>query len=47
MMVTVSAFRRNGGGDWFPEKHVECSEDQAREYVKMFFDMGYEKVKVR
>lgn len=46
MMVTVTAFRRNGPGDWFPEKIVECGEGEAPTYVKMFFDLGYEKVRV-
>jgi hypothetical protein len=46
-MVTVTAFRRNGPGDWVPEKIVECGERQAQSYVKMFFEMGFEKVSVR
>ena len=47
MMVTVTAMTRNPAGDWFPAKSVECADKEAREYVKMFFDMGYEKVQVR
>lgn len=45
MMVTVKAMvRRNDS--WFVEKQVECGEDNAPFYVKMFFDMGFEKVRV-
>lgn len=44
-MVTVKAMVcRNG--HWFVEKQVECGEDEAKEYVKMFLDLGFEKVRV-
>lgn len=45
MMVTVKAMvLRNDS--WFIEKRVECPEDKAMLYVKMFLDAGYEKVRV-
>ena len=45
MMVTVSwMVKRNG--HWTVERAVECSEKDAPQYVKMFFDLGAEKVRV-
>lgn len=45
MMVTVKAMvRRNDS--WFVEKQVECGQNETQKYVKMFLDMGYEKVRV-
>lgn len=46
MMVTVNWMIRRGGG-WAVEKSVECSEKDAPQYVKMFFDLGAEKVRVQ
>lgn len=45
-MVSVVAYKKNSAGDWFPNKTVECSDKEAQGYVKMFFDMGYDKVRV-
>lgn len=47
MMVTVTASKQTPGGQWVGEKIVECSERDAPGYVKMFFDMGYTKVRVQ
>lgn len=45
MMVTVSWMVKRGG-QWTVQKSVECSEKDAPHYVKMFFDLGAEKVRV-
>lgn len=46
MMVSVTAYRKNPAGQWCIDKTVECADKDAQEYVKMFFDLGYEKVMV-
>lgn len=45
MMVTVSALYR-AGEQWLVKKAVQCAEKDAPIYVKMFFDEGFEKVRV-
>jgi hypothetical protein len=45
MHVTVKAMVKRGG-IWVVAKEIECKEGEEKEYVKMFFDLGYEKVRV-
>jgi len=46
MMVTITAYRASNGRK-IPVKTIRCADHQAKEFVKMLFDLGFDDVSVQ